>query len=297
MFKQKSMIENKVFWLKKRQWYSVIGKIQMWFERNIGVIFYKTDKRQFIFWSSISLGVEFISKSRQKLFLLGLACTLHSQDSFITAIHVFLEFNMFIYIYDSHAFFFVAHSNLRIDWLQTCNAFLLVIYTVECACRLYVERSMYVSQPSGPVGGRFFSATAPKKWEMLSHWVVTFMNLWQTNTSLKVRVRFVFCANCKPNMLCLRRWIAYLFGVARARDVFSKKQNLESSWGIGSFQLWTVLYIPGVIFSTQDRTPHFFRCDDHSGMVGWVTVGDCAIFEVWSVESCGFQFINKALVA
>jgi len=32
----------------------------------------------------------------------------------------------------------------EIDWLQTCNAFLLVIYTVECVARLYVERGMYV---------------------------------------------------------------------------------------------------------------------------------------------------------
>lgn len=32
----------------------------------------------------------------------------------------------------------------EIDWLQTCNALLLVVYTVECACRLYVERGAYV---------------------------------------------------------------------------------------------------------------------------------------------------------
>ena len=190
---------NEHKWLKLR--YSDYRKDNdiQWLERyrcdlkkTLESLFTKRTKDNSFSEAPISLGWEFISKSRRNLFLLGLAYTLHSQDSFITAIHVFLEFNMSIWF---SRIFFLAHTNLRIDWLQTCNAFLLVIYTVECACRLYVERSMYVSQPSGRVGGRFFWATAPKKWEMLSHWVVTFMKLWPTNTPLKVRVRFVFGAN------------------------------------------------------------------------------------------------------
>ena len=117
------------------------------------------------------------------------------------------------------SFFWGAHSDLRIDWLQTCNALLLVIYTVECACRLYVERGAYVSRPSLLVAG--IRATAGRSEKAQKNRVMT-VNLWPTKPPESFLVRnfvqtkmlerpsiayFLICvASCLWNLVGLDGW-------------------------------------------------------------------------------------------
>ena len=55
----------------------------------------------------------------------------------------------------------IAHP--RIPWLQNANLALLMVYTIECACRAFVERSLYAASHKFGVVGQAYHIFEGKK--------------------------------------------------------------------------------------------------------------------------------------